>query len=141
MIQTCRQHQVVLHSAFNPISWKGRVSEHKMPSSFVDIHEKDSSQRIFTECLPSFSHSKVAQPQPPLSSSFPIFFWDRPLPFVPVRLCLSGFQRSSCEHLADETDPRAADIFGVRGKGSYGINRFGHSTSGKFNCQVRDGFG
>jgi len=62
---------------------------------------------------------------------------ERPIPFAPVRLCSGGFQRSACEHLADETDPRAADIFGVRGKGSYGLNRFGHSTSGKFNCQVR----
>ena len=60
----------------------------------------------------------------------------RPIPFAPVRLCLHGFQRSSCEAVADEIDSRAADKFAFRGKGSYGLNHFGHSTTGKYNCQA-----
>eukprot|EP00435_Cladocopium_sp_Y103_P030702 s1368_g7.t1 len=62
---------------------------------------------------------------------------ERPIPFAPVRQCSHGFQRSNCEPIADETDPRMADKFAFRGKGSYGLNRFGHSTTGKYNCQVR----
>ncbi|CAL1160984.1 unnamed protein product [Cladocopium goreaui] len=62
---------------------------------------------------------------------------ERPVPFTPVRRCLNGFQPSACELIEDETDHRPADSFAFRGKGSYGINRFGQSTTGKFNCQVR----
>jgi len=61
----------------------------------------------------------------------------RPIPFVPVRLCVSGFERSTCEPVADETDIRPAETFAKYGKGSYGPNRFGHSTTGKYNCQAR----
>ena len=49
----------------------------------------------------------------------------RPIPFVPVRLCVSGFERSTCEPVADETDVRPAETFAKYGKGSYGPNRFG----------------
>ncbi|CAL1154275.1 unnamed protein product, partial [Cladocopium goreaui] len=62
---------------------------------------------------------------------------ERPIPFAPVHQCAHGFQRSSCEAIADETDPRMAEKFAFRGIGSYGLNRFGHSTTGKYNCQVR----
>ena len=60
---------------------------------------------------------------------------ERKSPFAPVRRC-SGFQRSLCHPVADETDPRPAS-FAFWAKGSYGLNVFGLSTTGKYNCHQR----
>ena len=62
----------------------------------------------------------------------------KPLPFEPVRPCLQqGLSHKMCSRISDETDPRPADTFAQFGRGHYGKNMFGQSTTGKFNCHQR----
>ncbi|CAE7722647.1 mok14, partial [Symbiodinium sp. CCMP2456] len=62
----------------------------------------------------------------------------KPFPFEPARRCLQqGISRSLCRLIADETDTRPADTFAEFGHGPYGTNKFGQSTTGKFNCHQR----
>ena len=74
-----------------------------------------SFSRLLFQCIGCVCHRKITQFTCP---------W-RPIPFVPVRLCVHGFERSKCEPVADETDIRPAETFAKYGKGSYGPNRFG----------------
>ncbi|CAJ1418441.1 unnamed protein product [Effrenium voratum] len=61
----------------------------------------------------------------------------RPSAFAPARRCLQGFQRRHCRPVSDETDLRSADSFAMWGSGHFGINEFGLSSTGKFNCLTR----
>ncbi|CAE8596344.1 unnamed protein product [Polarella glacialis] len=57
----------------------------------------------------------------------------RPLPFSPLRRCLLGGM-PLCKRVVDEIDPRQADFTSPL---RYGPNKFGQSTTGKFNCAAR----